>query len=257
MTPLYRAQCVVSPAQADSLNGGGLARLAGQFGALGGIVSDLGLGGSGDNSQLWMATLRSRNAVEAFVRERNLMPILFDDRWDAAAKTWKTRNGKSREPTMGDAVIRMRRILAIDEDKRTGLITVAFKWRDREQAAEWANAFVAMVNAMARARIIDEARRSMVYLEAELDKTNVVERRQIIFRLIESKVNDVMLAQGRTDYAFAVVDPAVAPDANKPFSPRRLVFLALGLFAGCVAAGVVVFIAAARSASRGARTSEA
>lgn len=243
MTPVYRAQSVVSPAQADSLSGGGLARLAGQLGAFGGLVSELGFGAAGDQSKLWIATLRSRSALEAFVRKNELLPVLFDKRWDAAKKQWKVRNGRSRQPTMDDAIRRLKDdVIEINEDKRTGLISVAVNWRNREQAATWANDFVALVNALARERTIDEARRSISFLESELDQTNVVERHQIIYRLIESRVNDIMLAKGRSDYAFAVVDPATVPDLDKPSRPRRFVLLALGLFAGCVVAGCITFL---------------
>jgi uncharacterized protein involved in exopolysaccharide biosynthesis len=242
MTRTYRAQCVVSPAQAESLGGGALGRLAGQLGAFGGLIPDLGLGGSGDQSKLWLATLRSRGAIEVFVTKHDLLPVLFAKRWDATTRKWKVRNGRSTQPTMDDAVAFLKgKVIEINEDKRTGLITLAMTWRDRRLAAAWANDFVALVNTMARDRTVDEAQRSIAFLESELGKTNVAERQQIIYRLIESRVNDIMLAKGRADYAFAVVDRATIPDENKPSSPRRFVLLVLGLFFGfAVAASITV-----------------
>lgn len=249
MTKVYRAQIVVSPAQPDNLSGGALSRLAGSLGAFGGLMSEIGLGGGGaDQSKMWIATLRSRAALEAFVRQGELMPILFPTHWDADKKQWKVRNGKSMEPTMDDAVRFLRQaVIQIDEDKRTGLITVAMNWRDRQLAARWANDFVTMVNSMARERTIDDARRSITYLESELERTNVFERHQIIYRLIESRENDIMLAKGRLDYAFAIVDAATIPDQDKYASPRRFVLLALGMFAGIVCAGILVFLRAVGS----------
>jgi len=41
-----------------------------------------------------------------------------------------------------------------------------------------------------------------------------------------------MLARGREEYAFRVLDPAVA--AERPSSPRPLLWTALGLFLGAV-----------------------
>jgi uncharacterized protein involved in exopolysaccharide biosynthesis len=241
MTRIYRAQSVVTVAQAESINGGSLARLAGQLGAIGGLVSGLGFGGNTDQSELWIATLRSRAALEAFVRKYDLLPTLFHQRWDPVKKSWKPRDGKELPPSMDDAVLKLKGVIGVNEDKRTGLITVSVKWKDREVAARWANDFVALVNEIARTRTVEESRRSIGFLEAELEKTNVVERRQIIYRLIESRVNDIMLAQGRLDYAFAVVDPATVPDKDKYASPRRFVLLVLGLFGGFLVASLVTF----------------
>jgi uncharacterized protein involved in exopolysaccharide biosynthesis len=134
------------------------------------------------------------------------------------------------------------RIRRVSEDRRTGLVTLAIEWRDRQEAATWANELTARANDFLRARAIDEARRSIAFLENELAKTNVVERQQIIYRLIESKTSEIMMANARKEYAFIVVDPATAPEPRDYLWPKYLVILVtgllFGLFSGVIFAGV-------------------
>lgn len=141
------------------------------------------------------------------------------------------------------------KIRSVSEDRSTGLIMLAIEWHDRHAAAEWANDLVARANEFMRSRVIAESRRSIEFLEAELEKTTVVERRQIIYRLIETKTSDIMLANSRDGYSFVVVDPAVEPDDGDYVRPRRMVLALLGLFAGFCIAFVIATIRWARQAS--------
>jgi len=60
----------------------------------------------------------------------------------------------------------------------------------------------------------------------------------VIYNLIESQIQTLMLANARDEYAFTVVDPAVAPETRT--SPRRKLIVlsggALGVFFGVLAA---------------------
>jgi uncharacterized protein involved in exopolysaccharide biosynthesis len=251
LKPTYRAQTVVVPVANES--GGALSRLAGQLGPLSSMVGDLGLGSSGGRKEVALATLKSRALLEAFIKDEHLLPVLFEKNWDPVKKKWLVRDGRSTEPTMGDAVLVVQNsIVSVAEDKRSGLITVAAEWRDPTLAARWANRLVEITNSVIRQRVIDENQRNIAYLEAELKSTNIVDRQQIMFRLIESRTSEIMMAKGRPEYAFTIVDPAVPPDANKPHRPkRRLIVLtggALSMFVG-VAFALVLNIWGMRQAS--------
>ena len=75
-----------------------------------------------------------------------------------------------------------------------------------------ANGLVGLANELLRTRALEEAQRNIAYLNAQADRTNEVELRRAIFNLIESETKTLMLANGRTEYAFRVVDPAVPPE---------------------------------------------
>jgi uncharacterized protein involved in exopolysaccharide biosynthesis len=234
--PVYRAQALLAPASADTGGASTLARLASQFAPLAGSIGDIA-GKSGlESEQVRVATLRSRRLTEEFITERNLLPVLLPECWDAARRAWRSKNGKSCEPTMGDAIEMFDdEVRSVSEDRRTGLVTVRIEWRDNAAAADWANDLVARTNEFLRTRAIDDAQRSIGFLEKELEKTTVVERRQIIYRLIESRLSEIMMANANSEYAFLVVDPAAVPDADRFVRPRRALMVLVGVVLGMLA----------------------
>lgn len=232
--PVYRADVLLSPSSNQSPGSSALSRLAEQLGPIAGVTGGFDSNQGLADKEVSLATLSSRWLAEGFVRERDLLPILFPDRWDPVHKRWRMRNGRPRTPTMDDAMKLFARIRTVKEDRRTGLVTLSIEWTDYRLVADWANDLVARVNEFLRRRAIAEAQRSISFLEGELSKTSVVERQQIIYRLIESKTSDIMMANARKEYAFLVVDPAVTPEPNNYVRPRRLMIAATGLALGLV-----------------------
>ena len=239
ITPVYRSTVLAAPIT-QSVTPGGLAAHASQFP---GVAALPGLNLAGDNRTAEaVATLRSRAFTESFIRERKLMPILFADAWDEQAKAWKP----DQEPTAWEAFKLFDGIRSVDEDVTTGLITVAVTWRDPGLAAEWANGLVTDVNARLRAAAIQESRQNLEYLQAEVGKSSQVQLHATIFSLIESQMQNAMLANVKVEYAFRVIDPAMA--AEKRHWPNRLLLAVLGLFAGGM---IGILVAVGRNPSRG------
>jgi uncharacterized protein involved in exopolysaccharide biosynthesis len=231
ITPVYQAQVIMSPVSGESGGGGMLGEIAGQLGGLGSLVGP-GLFNAQEREES-VQFLRSRYIVERFVNENNLMPVLFAKRWDATAKKWKG-DGKP-PPTMGQAYqLFNQRIRLVADDRRSGLVSLTIRWHDRVQCARWANALTALANSELRARAIDESDRNIAYLNEELERTQQVERQQTILRIVESQIRTTMLAKGRVDYAFKVIDPAVVPDARERIRPKRAAMAAMGLVLGTV-----------------------
>lgn len=236
LPPTYKAETIVSPSSPEQATAA-LSRIAAQLGPLAGVIGGVGLTG-GSNKEVWLAILRSHDLMRAFIEKYQLLPILCADSWPAAAIGRNRFPERSEQlPTMQDAIMVLEKsVISILEDRRTGLITVAIRWRDRQLVAEWANNYVALANQIIRSKAINESKRNIAYLENALRGTAVVERQQIIYRLIESKTNEVMLADGRIDYAFTVVQNAVAPDPDKKVGPRKKLIGSIGAAVGFVLA---------------------
>ena len=226
MTPIYRAEVVVAPVSEEK--GGGLSALAGQFGGLASLAG-INLGGGGGKVEEAIAKLKSRAFTTAFIEEQGLMPVLFDELWDPAAKRWRV-DSEDDIPTAWDAYKAFDEIRSISEDKKTGIITLAIEWKDAELAARWANALVARLNKELQREAIEEARKSIAYLEQQLEQTSVIEMRQSIFRLIEAQTKNIMLANVRDEFAFKIIDKAVPPEEKA--KPKRKLMVALGLVLG-------------------------
>jgi uncharacterized protein involved in exopolysaccharide biosynthesis len=236
---IYRATVSFVPAREESFSGG-LAAVASQFS---GLASLAGIDTAGDKSKNEaLEVLRSRSFTLAFIEERNLRPILFAERWDAQKNAWKTDAGEP--PTLNDAYkLFDGKVRTVRDDKRTGVIALSINWRDRHLAAEWANDLVARVNARQRQVAIEDATRSLKYLDQELERTQVIGLRESIYRLIEAQINARMVANVRDQFAFKVIDPAAPPDQKTSVAPRRKVIVLLGAIGGLllgVAAGFAV-----------------
>src|SRR6185437_21715 len=162
------------------------------------------------------AVLESRGLVAAFVKRYNLAPLL---------------NANSKVATEWSAVERFRRtLLDLHEEKVKGTTTISIDWRDPVVAARWANDFVRLANDLLRERAIQESTRNIEYLKKQLAQTTVVELQHVMYALIENETKSLMLANGRLEYAFTIVDPAVPPEVR--FSPRRTLMVISGLFIG-------------------------
>jgi uncharacterized protein involved in exopolysaccharide biosynthesis len=228
--PVYRATTVLVPAGNDAAGLGG--SLGNALGSLGGLASLAGIGvnGSGAEVEEALAVLRSREFNEAFIRDKQLLPLFFPDSWDPVAKAWKA----GREPpTLARAFKYFTEgVRGIAQDRRTGLVTLTIDWYDRPQAAEWANELVARLNAEMRTRAIDKSDASLGFLEEELKKTPVIGTQEAINRLIEAQIKQRMLANVTHEYAFRTVDKALPPDLTDKIRPKRLVLLLLGPILG-------------------------
>jgi hypothetical protein len=171
--------------------------------------------------------------LEKFVTERNLMPILFSRQWDADINDW--RDDLGRKPTMGDAILLFERdIRQVRQDIKSGLVTLRIEWFDRERAAEWANALVAMANEELRSRSIAEASAALDALQQELSRAEALELRSALSRLIEAQLKAKTLAAIRKEYAFKVIDPAMVPDQDKRARPTRTLIVLVGGAIGAV-----------------------
>lgn len=237
MKPVYRAETLLSYNDARS-SGLDLSGLTSQFGGLASLAG-VNLSSSKDEKSVALALITSRAFLEMFIQDHGLLPVLFADRWDAGKKGWRT----DKPPTLYNGVDRLRKtILNVNEDRRTGLVRLSVEWRDREVAAAWANDLVRRANHVTREWAIADARESQKYLQAELDRTNVVELRQSINRLLEGELKKEMIASVRVQYSFRVIDPAKPADEDDFVRPKRMVLVLFGLVSGIMSGIVIALI---------------
>ena len=228
MTPIYRASTLLIPASTEGEMGG----LGSAMRSFAGTASLLGLSVGGERSNLdeALAVLKSRQFLEKFIRDKELMPVLFEKKWDAGRKAWKQPEDA---PTPAAAYKYFsRKILSISEDRKTSLVTVSIDWTDREQAAAWANELIERLNSEMRARALTEAGESVKFLEAESKKTSLVGVQAAISRVIEAQINKQMLANVTQEYALRVVERAMASDEGDVERPNKKLLAALGLLLG-------------------------
>lgn len=236
VTPQYTASVVLLPV---STRGGSLG-LGGSVSELSGLASLAGINLSGANQVKTeaLATLESEVLTEQYIRQHDLLPVLFSRDWNAATRQWKTSDPE-KVPTLWKANRRFKDIRSIIDDTKTGLVTLTIKWKNPYLAAQWANGLVKLTNDYLRQRAIDESERSISYLSSEVTKTNIVEVKSAIYNLMETQIKNEMVARGREEFALRVIDPAVPPE-KKSF-PKPILWTA-GAFLGGIFLGLLVNI---------------
>jgi len=219
--PVYQAEAVLAPVNPDSASSG-LGAVVSQFGSLASLAGLPGMTGS--STQEAVAVLKSRSFTAQFIAQRNLLPVLFSDDWDKRSGKWTTSDEDA--PTLADGVeLFDDQIRSVSIDFDTGLVSLFVEWSDPSLAAEWANELTTQLNRTMREREMRDASRSLEYLRQELSKSDVVEMRDALYKLIEEQEKRRMLASVYEQFAFRVLDPAVAPQADEPVRPRRLVIV--------------------------------
>ncbi|HTB88477.1 MAG TPA: Wzz/FepE/Etk N-terminal domain-containing protein [Steroidobacteraceae bacterium] len=241
MTPIYRATTVLVPAGAERNKIGSLSSTLGQLGGLASLAG-IGLGTNDIETEEALAVLHSREFTQRFIADNNLMPKLFSSKWNFSTNTWNV--SEKKQPTPADAFKYLdRKVRHIQRDMKTGLVTLQIDWKDRDEAASWGNAMVERINSEMRKRAVTQADAYVGYLTQELARTTDIGTRDAINRLIESQIKQRMVATVTQEYAFRVIDRALAPDAKDRERPNKPLFailgLLLGLTAGCFAALVV------------------
>lgn len=235
----YQATVLITPAE-DGKGAGGLSTLAGQFGGLA-EMAGLNLQGGG-SKEAAVAYMKSRVFIENFIKEKDLLPVLFAKKWNPSLKKWNVDDEKDI-PTLWDAYqFFSKKILSVTSDKKTGLITVSVEWKDREMAVSWANEIVKEANEHLRRRAIAEAELSIGYLEKELQKTSVIEVQQAVFKVMESQIKSKMMANVQEQFAFKVIDPAAVMNENAYVQPKRPLIIGAGLLGGLMCGVLVAFI---------------
>ncbi len=237
MPNIYRAEVLLAPVNGDSGKGGAMASALGGLGGLASLAG-ISLPGRGSTEEN-IAVLKSREFIWKFVQENNLMPILFQEQWDAKLNKWKDADAK-KQPGQMDAFRQFSGVLNVVADKKTGLLTVSIDWTDPESANQWANKLLDQLNHYLRAQAITRSQYNLKYLNEELARTQVEEMRKTLFDLIGQEQKNAMLANAQREFAFRVLDPAVTPDTKVAPKRSRIVLLT-ALFVALISV-VVAFV---------------
>jgi uncharacterized protein involved in exopolysaccharide biosynthesis len=220
---VYRAEVVVTPVA--PAEGGAASALAGRLGGLASIAGiSLPSGGTGQNSQ---AVLKSRYLTQRFIESLDLVPEILSGA-PGARSSWLAVD-KFRESVM-----------SIRQEKESGTTAVTIQWKNPEQAAQWANAYVALANEIPRTRALDESSRNIKFLNEQISRTQVVDIQRVLYGLVENETKNNMLASTREEYAFSVIDPAVVPEER--VWPRRTLMVATGGALGVLLGGFLALV---------------
>ena len=232
---VFKAETLLAPAQEEK---SGTSSALSQFG---GLAAMEGIYIPNDsNVEQVVATLNSRKFLRTYIKQNKLIPVLFDEIWDADNQVWNVPSVED-EPTEQKAIESFKAYLSVDEDKKSGLITLSISWKDPQVAAQWANDLVKQLNEQLREQAIADSKKRVGYLEQELAKTTLQDMRAVLYNLLESEKQKAMLANVNEDFALEVIDPAFPPETRE--KPKRELIVALGGVCGGFLGIFAVFFA--------------
>lgn len=241
---IYQAEAKLASTKESQ---GGMAALGGQ---LGGLASLAGINmprGEVDNSQLAKEIIQSRAFLTDFVERRGILPDLMAaeswnessgkltyavDVYDSTTETWvvDAKSGQKMEPSSWQFVEKFRSILSVDTDVNSGLVTIRIQHLSPVLAKQWVDWLIEDINDVMRRRDVQEAQRSIEFIERELSNTRLASSQQVYSSLLEQQTQTIMLANVRPEYVFRVIDPAVVPEQRA--KPNRALIAVIGTLVG-------------------------
>ncbi|ELH4833710.1 LPS O-antigen length regulator [Vibrio harveyi] len=245
---IYKADALLSPA--ESSNGGGLSKMAGQLGGLAALAGVNINGGEMSQTDLAVQVMQSRQFIDSFVNNHDLLIplmaakgwdlannklILDDERYNPSRDEWlrKPEGLRGAKPTAQEAFEMFRKeILNISQNKDSGLYTVSVKHYSPYVAQQWVSWLIDDINKVMRERTIAETSQNLAYLNSQLQKTAVADMQSTFYKLIEEQTKSLMLAEVQDEFVFKVVDPAVVPELK--YGPKRASICILGAVLGFI-----------------------
>jgi uncharacterized protein involved in exopolysaccharide biosynthesis len=240
--------------------------LSGQIGSLAAMAGiSIGKDKPGDKSEMAVQLLKSRDFVTEFlVRHQLAIDLMAVKSWDPITdrleydadiydhdkKLW-TREVEAPltpEPSPQTLYKHFEKVFTADKDKLTGLIKVSLEHPSPKIAQKWLTLIIADVNEEIRRRDIDEATRSLQYLQDKVDETNIMQLKTLFYSLIEEQTKTLLLANVKKEYALKMIDPPYV--AEEKSSPRRAVIVIFLTFAGVLFSILIVLLAPALSEFR-------
>lgn len=154
------------------------------------------------------AVLESRTLKERVIKDLNLMPKLFPDKWDSEHNRWKLR-GNEKPPTILDGVKKLDKLMSVSTDKKTGIITLSVEFKDDpEMAYKIAQCSLREARKILNEKSFSLAREYREYVGKQLamarEKLEEVER---IYRdFISGKIKEVPLIFGSEDREYGELE---------------------------------------------------
>lgn len=242
---IYKSEATLAPTEEAS--GGGISQMAGQLGGLASLAGvNLGQQGA-DKTTIALEILKSRAFIRGFVEKYDILPELmavegwnrgsgieFDDEtYNSDSQEWvrEVEPPQQPKPSSWEYVKVFREeVLEVSKDDTTGLVTIAVNHQSPEIAQQWVVWLIEEINNHMRERDIQEAQRSLEYLDEELQNTSLSDMQQVFYQLIEKQTQTIMLANVRPEYIFQTLDPAVVPEQKA--KPSRALICIIGTFLG-------------------------
>lgn len=231
----------------EEARGGGLSGMTGQLqglASLAGLSTELQ---ATDKQALALEVMLSRQFLTDFVQKHDLLPyIMAYGEWNHRAQKgaldaeiydekedkWlrKVEAPWEAKPNPWEYIPLFKEMIEVQQGQ-AGVVTISVSHESPIVAHEILTKLVNDINSVMRVRDIQEAERSLEFLDSELRKTAYANMQQVFYQLIEKQTQTIMLANARPEYIFQIVDPAIVP-LGKSGPSRPLICIIITFLGG-------------------------
>ena len=183
---VYRSQTTIMPLGGEKQSG--IASLIGSFVPL----------PTGQSGLTCEAVLNSRILREEIVKDLDLLPVLFKDKWDEKGKRWILEEDES-PPTVFDGASVLKKCISISSDKKTGVITINADFpEDPVLAYKIAQSALKNLDRILNEKAFTLAKKYRLYIEERLEeaKRRIDELEKLYVKFSEGEIKKIPFLVG-------------------------------------------------------------
>jgi uncharacterized protein involved in exopolysaccharide biosynthesis len=249
---IYQSEALLSAVSEQS----GL-KMPGQLGGLAALAGINVGNGAGDKTNLALEVLKSRDFLGKFIEKHNLfVPLMAAKGWsretdtlqldpviyDETTKSWvrEVVAPYQPKPSLIESHEAFLKILTATNDVKTQMVRISIEHYSPFIAKEWVTLLIRDINDEMRRRDVEEAEKSIAYLNKKIKETNIADIRVQLFSLVEEQMQTLMIANVRDEYVFKTVDQAIVPEQKA--KPKRSLIVILSVMFGFIFAVVLILV---------------
>ena len=251
LTPIYKSSALLEP-NPNVQSGSGMSSLAGPASVIGLDISSA-TGKGADVVTVATEVVLSKDFLERIIQEDELfLPELmavksFDKSKDKIIFDTSIYDSDKKEWVLGDAELHFSfheiyekfiiNHIEVQRDQLSKLTTISIYHSSPYAAKRWLDMILLKINTIMRDKKLIESRKSVDFLNKQLNETNIKELRTAISNSIEKELNTLMYAQISSDYIFKVIDsPRVSSVQAKP---NKTSIVIIGTIAGFIFLSII------------------
>lgn len=242
LNDIYRSESILSVKQESGADG-----LLEQYGGLASLAGINLPSSSGDNGDLIIETIKSREFLKKIIQYEQILPgliaaesydnktkkIIYDsDIYNESNKKWVRTPKKNRKtiPSYLEAHETYLDLLSVYKDPLTGYISVKVDHISPIFSQKLLEIIIFECNKKIQEKVLKDSDEALAYLDNELRKEPLNELRVSISELIKQKMKIKMTASVSEYYSFEIIEPPFMPEVKN--RPSRSIICILGAFLG-------------------------
>lgn len=128
--------------------------------------------------------------------------------------------------------------LTINEDKKSGFVSITVKHQSPYIAKEWVELMVDEINLYYRQKDKSQSEKSVNYLQAQISNTNLTEIKQVIAALLQKETQKLTLIEANDFYVYEYIENPVVMERKS--EPRRALICIFGSLLGLILSFIIV-----------------